>query len=332
MIDSVKLSLSINLSPKLFFPWRWKRLKTKDGQPYFFRDIRGVKLYYYERTHMFFINGKILMLLHDAHVQNIDDIYGSRTDLFLDELNKALDKLFPYPVFDIRDFKVTKIDYCFNVQTPHVDTYLSFLKKAFRMTSSGKVNFTEENNLSGSVYIKTQADYKANTNKNYTLNFYNKTDRLHFLQKKGQPVSEADFALAKNILRLEVQCGHQLIKNQTNKFGINNTFGDLLSYPIAYDTIATVYARSFKGTASEDFFTYTAAKSKLKGKPAALKAIFVAASHSITDQKYYRGRSQAKKVGIYPYCFLEKSSSITFLENPLKLLQEKMSTYEAYPL
>lgn len=272
------------------------------------------------------------MLLHDTQVQNIDDIYGSCTDLFLDELNEALDKLFPHPVFDIRDFKVTKIDYCFNIQTPHVDTYISFLEKAFRMTNSGKVNFTDEHNLSGSVYIKTLADYNANTNKNYTLNFYNKTDRLYFLQNKGQYVSEADFALAKNIFRLEVQCGYQLIKSQTKKFGISNTFGNLLSYPIAYDTIATIYARSFKGTASEDFFTYATAKSKLKGKPAALKAIFVAASHSITDQKYYRGKSQAKKVGIYPYCFLEKNSSITFLKNPLKLLQEKMSTYGASPL
>ena len=171
MIDYVKLSHPIALSPKLFSRMKWKYLKTDDGQPYYLRTIRGVKLRYYELSQCFTISGKILMLLHDSQVQNMDDIYGARTDLFLEELNEALNKLFPSPVLDIRDFKVTKIDYCFNVETPYVRTYLRFLEKAFRMTGTGKVNFTQEYNLDGSVYVKTQADYRDNTNKNYTLNF-----------------------------------------------------------------------------------------------------------------------------------------------------------------
>ncbi len=324
MIDYIHLRYSIQIPTKYFNPMSWQEKKTDSGQPYFQRTIRGVKLRYYIDSQTFTIAGKILMLLYDTQVQNVDDIYGARIDLFIAELNTALNKPFPSPVLDVQKFSVTRIDYCFNVETPYVKTYLDFLQKAFSMTNTGRTNFTEEKNLSGSVYIRTNADYRENSNKNYTANFYDKSDRLQYQIKNGQRVTESDILLAQNVLRLEVQCGHQLIKSQLQKHGFENIFGNFLDYRIAYDTISTVYARVFKGTPNADYFTYPAAKTVLRGKQAALNAIFVAASHNIMDKKYYHGRTTAKKAGVYPYCFLDKKSPIPSLKNPMKLILEKL--------
>lgn len=116
-----------------------------------------------------------------------------------------------------------------------------------------------------------------------------------------------------------------MIKRQTQKFGVSNTFGDLLDYNIAYDTIYHVYSLDFKGNFDADYYTYPAAKRLLKGQQAALKTIFVAASHRITDAKYAYGAKRSKKFGVYPYCFLDRKGSIAHLENPIKLLYQKLS-------
>lgn len=141
-----------------------------------------------------------------------------------------------------------------NVETPYVKEYIDFLSRAFQMTNTGtRVDYAGENCLTGSVYVKTASDYNADVNKNYTLNFYNKADRLKYLVTNGVHVSDSDFALAKNVLRLEVQCGHQLIKQQLSKFRIINTFGELFDFRIAYDTIFSVYQRVFRGNIDADY-------------------------------------------------------------------------------
>lgn len=326
MIDYVKLRYTAMIPKNFFSPLTWNQRKTDDGQPYYWRTVRGVKLRYYTESCTFTIDGKILMLLYDTQVQNVDDIYGTRTDIFLEELNAMLNRLFPVPILDVGDFTVSRIDYCFNVETPYVETYLDFLTRAFRATNSSKVNYTDEHNLSGSVYIRTEADYRDNQNKNYTINFYDKSDRLRYQIDEGQRVTKADLALAQNIFRLEVQCGYQMIKRQSSKHGISNTFGELLNYEIAYDTLCTAYALVFKGNQDADYFTYDAAKQALSGKRAALNTILVAASHNITKQKYAYGSTVAKKAGVYPYCFLPQKSSVPRLVNPMKLVAEKLHT------
>lgn len=326
MIDYVSLRKNIEIPTNFFSPMMWKRSQTEDGQYFFWKTIRGVKLRYYEYTHNFTINGKILMYLHDTQVQNVDDIYGGNKTLFISDLNTALNALFPSPILDIRDFTVSRIDYCVNVETPHVSTYVNFMNRAFRKTNSGnRVNFTDEHHLSGSVYVRTSSDYRDNSNKNYTLNFYDKSDRLKYLAEKGSHVNEADWILASNILRLEVQCGNNLIKRQTQKYGIGNTFGELIDYNIAYDSILSAYTRVFKGTEDTDFYTYQEAKKLLKGYPTALKTLYVAASHNVIGSKYAYGCKQAKQKGIYPYCFLTKSDLHPCLENPMKLIRKKLS-------
>lgn len=245
--------------------------------------------------------------------------------MFVTEVNNELNKLFPESILDIRNFTVTRIDYCVNVETPYVKEYDRFMNRAFiRTNGDRRVDFTNEYDLTGSVYIRTASDYRENSNKNYTINFYNKYDRLLYQERQGTYISEADKMLAENIFRLEVQCGYQLFKRQTGKFGIGNTFGEMLDYKIAYDTILSVYTTVFKGNFDADYYTYATAKQLLQGQQAAQKAIFVASSHKITDQKYTYGAKRAKQKGVYPYCFLDKDSKVTHLENPMKLLYSKL--------
>ena len=328
MIDYVSLRKNIEIPTNFFSPMMWKQSQTDDGQNFFWRSIRGVNLRYYEDTRNFVINGKILMYLHDTQVQNLDDIYGGNKEQFISEFNAALNNLFPSPILDIRDFTVSRIDYCINVKTPLVATYIDFMSRAFRMTNTGtRVNFTDEHDLTGSVYVRTTADYRDNSNKNYTLNFYDKSDRLKYLAAKGVYVNEADGVLASNILRLEVQCGHYLIKRQMQKFGISNTFGELLDYNTAYDSILAAYNRVFKGTENADFHTYQNAKNLLKGRPTAQKTLYVATSHNVTGAKYAYGCKQAKQEGIYPYCFLNKNDPVSSMENPMKLIRKKLFAF-----
>ena len=326
MIDYVKLKYRISIPNNYFSSQKWKKSTTEDGQPFFWHTTRGVKLRYYTEAELFTIGGKILMLLHDTQVQNFDDIYGAERDLFLNEVNDSINRLFPSPILDIRNFTVTKIDYCINVETPYVTEYIDFLSRAFQMTNKGtRVDYAEENCLAGSIYVKTASDYNADQNKNYTLNFYNKADRLKYLVASGVSVSDSDFALAENVLRLEVQCGHQLIKQQLSKFLISNTFGELFDFKIAYDTIFSIYQRVFRGNFDADYYTYGEAKKLLKGHVAAQNTLYVASSHRILGTKYAYGRKQAMTLGVYPYCFLDRKGTLSSLENPIKLLFRKLS-------
>lgn len=325
MIDYLSLRQNLYIPNKYFSPMIWKRCQTETGQYFRWHNIRGVRLRYYEESHNFKIDGKILMILHDTQVQNFDDIYGAERELFIDELNSAINHLFPSPILDIRTFTVTRIDYCFNVETPYVGEYIDFLSHAFEKTNKGnRVDYTRENQLYGSVYVRTASDYQENHVKNYTLNFYDKADRLRYLIERRNYVSDSDVHLAKNVLRLEVQCGYQLIKRQTAEYGITNTFGDLFDFQIAYDTILHIYSLVFKGTQDADFFTYDTAKERLRGKPKALDVLRIAASHRIMDTKYAYGRNQAKRAGVYPHCFIPRKAGISQLENPIKLLQKKL--------
>lgn len=330
MIDYVRLHYSIDIQEKAFSPLMWKTSTTDSGQRFFWHTKRGVKIRYYSTTKVLTVDGKILMLLYDTQVQNFDDIYGTKRELFIDDMNAVLKRLLPSCDINICDFSVTRIDYCFNVETPYVREYIDFLGRAFQAVDHGnRKNYTEEHALNGSVYIRTASDYRDNSNKNYTVNFYNKLDRLQYLQRTGVQVSEADMALAENILRLEVQCGYQMIQRQCKRFCIENSFGCLFDCNIALNTISNAYSLVFKGNWQADYYTYQEAKRRLKGKQAALKTILAAATnHSITAPKYAYSRNQAKEAGVYPFCFLPSNSSVSHLENPMKLLLKKADLFD----
>lgn len=325
MIDYIHLFTSVFIPDNAFFPDLWQRVTSRDGTPFFFHRRHSVSILYNIRTTSLSISGKIITLLHDTQVSNPDDIYGLHFSYFVSEINDYLQSLTTTPFPDILSFQTTRIDYCFNIRTPYVREYLDVMNAGFRaLHSTTRLNHTQENHLTGSAYIKTKADYKENTLRNYVLNYYDKYDRLEFLRRQGRRITQADWELARNILRLEVQCGFQFIKELCKKLSITRTFDDMLSYEVAYLAHAMIYGRIFKADASQDFYTYAAAKKLLKN-PTAKKVLETSSEHHpITSSKYAYGRKMIQDAGIYPFAFLKKRSEVEVLENPLKLIQGKL--------
>ena len=328
MIDYVHLSYHVAIPEHSFNQLMWKQWHI-NNEPYFIRSIRGIHLRYYPSKALFTIDGKLLALLHDTQVYNVDDIYGDDPDRFIFEVNSYLNRLLPHLDLDIRNFHVKRIDYCFNVKTEHVKTYLDFLNLAFKRCSNGKrINHVQEKNLNGSIYVKTKSDYEHNTRRNYVVNFY---DKLNCLQKKkanGERVVEADFDRAQNVLRLEVQCGYQFIDQLCDELKIENYFGYLFDYNVALIAEAMIYTRVFRYGIEQDFFTYKAAKEILPVKSSAAKKALYSAStrQSICAIEYSYGRKVIKDAGIYPYCFLPKTCGVDYLPNPLKLIVQKLDS------
>lgn len=325
MIDFLHLKADYYVLENTLTPVLWRETSTKTGERVYYHHCRGVTISYRPESGRWNIAGKIIALIENTHVLNPDDIYGRDLTEFVNEINCYMQTLLTVPMLDILDFEVNRIDYCFNINTPHVEEYLDVLDRAFRQVNNGnRVDYTQEKRLNGSVYIKTMGDYKANTRRNYVLNYYDKFDRLEYLREKGQPIADADWKYAENILRLEVQCGFQFIKQLCADLGCSRCLGDLLDYRAAYYAHAKIYGRVFKGDASQDFLTYKLAKEQFKSKAALRTLEWSAEGHDIAGTKFAQGRKLVKEAGIYPYAFIMKGSGVEVLANPLRLIWDKL--------
>ena len=304
----------------------WRKTELTDGTIYWVHKRREASILYYPQTGKWSINGKILTWLHDTQVANVDDLYGTDLQEFVNAINAYLQDLVEAPMVDICEWETHRIDYCFNIKTPYVREYLDVMNEGFRMSSAGaRVNHVDERGLSGSVYIKTKADYEANELRNYVLNFYDKHDRLEYLRRRGGRIAEDDWELAWDVLRLEVQCGFVFIKELCGKLGITRRFGDLLSYEVAYQAESLIYHRVFKADVSQNFFAYQTAKKLLGKQRKAMEVLERSAEHhQITDSQYRHGRKQIQATGIYPYAFIRKGRGVEVLPNPLRLICDKL--------
>lgn len=329
MIDFVHLTLTRKI-PEDGFDWMvWKEKEWENGGLAYEYHCRSVVIRYYPRKWLLTIKGKIIQLLHDSQVQNVDDIYGNETEVFIAGINQKLDLILPRMGVDLRDFEVKRIDYCFNIRTAYVSEYLDQLNKAFKnLEHKGRVNHSRLHGLQGSIYVKTLGDYKGNTLRNYVLNYYDKANQLLNQQKKKVRVTGEDLAWAQDILRLEAQCGFQFIKGLCLKLDINRSFGALFSYRAAYRAHQEIYGRIFSANAEQDFYTYTAAKRLLisRDEKAAQTLLAAARGQNIMTQNFLCGRKQLGARGIFPYALLPKGSLVEALENPLKLIERKLET------
>lgn len=325
MIDYVSLHTQIYIPTKNFSPMMWS-LVRKDTGNYFFKKIRTVMLRYFPETQRFIITGKLINLFYDTQVLNVDDIYGRDIERFSAEVDQYLSRVTGIPI-NILSFTASRIDYCFNVETPFVQAYLDLLNHAFRTADAGqRRNFSIEHQTPGSVYIKTASDYRRNTRTNYTLNFYDKTDWIANQRKRGHHISKEDDAFAKDILRLEVQAGYVLLNSISRTHHMDRTFGDLFSYKIAFETISSVYKRIFRSDISHDYYTYQTAK-RLIRSPKARHALELAAEHHpISSTAYRYAITLIKNKGIFPYAFLPAGFDVDCLPNPLALIEDKITT------
>ena len=326
MIDYVHLTTTYPVSEDVFENTHWSRFTFKDGTPVIYHRQHAVWIRYYPLKGRWTITGKIITLLFDTQVANVDDVYGSDLQAFAADINDCLQGLVNIPIPDILEWEVSRIDYCFNILTPYVDAYLDVMNEGFRMANNGsRVNYTQQKKLTGSAYVKTKTDYKDNTRRNYVLNYYDKFDRLEFLQKRGTQIPATDWQWATNVLRLEVQCGYVFIKELCEKLNMSRAFGDLLSYEVAYYAEAMIYRRVFKADADQDYLSYQTAKKRLGKQRKALEVLERSAEHHrITDSKDDYGRKQIQKAGIFPFAFLRKGSGVEVLANPLRLIWDKL--------
>lgn len=327
MIDYVHLSGYVAMSPKALKEMMWTQNRTPDGEVVFYHNTRGVEVRYYPRRKRMTLKGKLMMLIRETQVLNVDDVYGVETEKFLEDINAKLNGLLLRHIIDIRKFHVLRIDYCFNVQTEFVTQYVVFLNQAFARRNRGtRKNYTEEKGIDGSVYIKTRRDYDQDERRNYVLKFYDKTSRLRYQSEHGEKVSEADWEYAKNVLRLEVQCGDHFIASLCKSCAIRPMFGDMFSYSVAFQAVKMIYRRVYGAGETEDFYAYEEAKKCIPGKSVKAKETLRAAAtvHAVIGEKYRYGCSVIKDVGIYPYCLLPKTWGLKVLENPLKLIQKKL--------
>ena len=328
MIDYVRMSMRIAIPDHEFQSAVWREYRIEVGTLIRYHRFRGVWIRYYPESCRMTISGKLLMLLEDSEVLNVDDVYECDIPRFIDDLNGYINALFLHPVIDVSAFHVTRLDYCYNVKTPYVQAYLCFLAKAFLMTNARqRINYTQEKGLTGSVYVKTNSDYKHNERRNYVLNFYDKTDRLRYLQRKAKhAVADQDWAYAQGVLRLEIQCGIYVLKQLCRVFGTEPLLVNLLRHDIALYAEATIYGRVFHCDATQDYYSYDAAKRLIPARSgAAMKALLHASQgHRITGKAYDHGRKVIKESGVYPFCFLPRGCGLDTLENPIRLIYRKL--------
>lgn len=74
MIDYVHLACDAHIRWNELHPMKWYRDDMPDGEITHVHTHRGVRIKYYPARERITIKGKILMLLHDTQVRNVDDV------------------------------------------------------------------------------------------------------------------------------------------------------------------------------------------------------------------------------------------------------------------
>lgn len=235
---------------------------------------------------------------------------------------------------DIRDFDVSNIEVTFNLfGIDNVGRYIELFNLIFKDKNDKRYkNYTLETEkpLYSSFYVKSNSNYKRNTNDSYTVNFYNKLDQLQHLEKNpknNSKVTNTDKRLAECVLRLEVQCGYKELKKTTKKF---KQFLDI-------DFCAEIVINKYKSFISKDetldFYSYKKAKEIIKNTDSLSKSekknllSYMEDKHRFnkkfstqTESKY---RGLLAKLGIH-YYFIPTKWNIDYLESPITILKDKI--------
>lgn len=352
MIDSVRFQTTIPQDKLLKSKWTKEKVpKGKyKGEEYYRAFMDGIWLGYYPLTKSLIISGRIINIICHNRISNFDDLFTTQEEIitFFRNFNKRLNEYFQDIKIDITKLKVTKIDYCFNLKTEYVDTYIKFFNDYFKENKdtlfSRHKNYTLEfsQDNSSSCYIKTNADFRENIKRNFVINFYNKGAQLENKKKediekrKFSNIKDEDIKRGNNILRLEIQVYYNTLKAVCKK---NNLPWTKRCLHYLFDVnIATYVFQSFmkRFFTTCDYYSHKRAKEVLKENG-------YRGSHKIYD--YINGIAHHKKVkrsvtydnklkelGICPYCFIPTSYNIDKLENPLKLIDRKIIESSTYNL
>ena len=320
MIDKVKMSTAISIPQQLLDNGRWRsNTSSRTGSPYYVHLYHGLRIVYYPHSQRLILDGRLISAsIKQDPITNLDALFAGVTvvdtiqqptspqgssrpsyrlvatsqnlDEFLAQINQYLTDLTGSPL-DILYFRVTRIEICFNILTPHAAHYIELFNLIYaRRDPQQYVNFVLERHkpLYGSLYVKSNSDFRDNVRRGTIINFYNKKDQLHNkllsyhkdVNKKYRSVMN-DVLRGKSIsptakrqltdvdtttkhdasmhdhqyLRMEVQLHHKALYDLLGKE--ERSFGLFLDINYCYNIVKKRYARML-GSAADlylDFFS-----------------------------------------------------------------------------
>lgn len=194
------------------------------------------------------------------------DIYKpSEYSLFQDRFNQEI-KSFNLPFLpDLEGWKAHRVDFTYNLQTPHVKDYIRLMHKAdLRGFTIKKDQHGHRAMKPGSLYINNSA---------VTLNFYDKMDEMQKAEGGTRHTPE-EISQAKDILRIEVQAGRDKLSNIKRKQEFTSKqISEFMTSPEAAEGLVLMYAEKVLGSA-----TY-------RKKPAAITLINKSKKHQSTKEQ-----------------------------------------------
>lgn len=265
-------------------------------------------------------------------VEHEESVYEC-LDSMLDKVNMKIYELTSEKL-DVTDFDVSYIEVTFNLfGVNNVGRYIELFNLIFKDKNDKRYkNYTLETDkpLYSSFYVKSNSNYKRNTNDSYTVNFYNKLDQLEYLAKNPKNntnVTLRDKRLAENTLRLEVKLGYKDLKKTTKKFK------QFLDIDFCADIVISKYKAFISKDETLDFYSYKKAKEIIKNTDSLSKSdkknllSYIENKHRFnkkfstqTESKY---RGLLAKLGIH-YYFIPTKWNIEYLESPIAMLKDKI--------
>lgn len=194
------------------------------------------------------------------------DIYKpSDYEIFQQCFNEEI-KSFNLPFLpDLSGWKAHRVDFTYNITTPHVKEYIRLFHKAdLRGFTIKKDQHGHRSMKPGSLYINNSA---------VTLNFYDKADEM-IKAEGGTRHTPEEIQEAKNILRIEVQAGRDKLSGIKRKQEFTTKqISEFMQQPEAAEDLVIGYAEKVLGSA-----TY-------RKKPAAITLINHSKKHQKTKEQ-----------------------------------------------
>lgn len=194
------------------------------------------------------------------------DIYKpSDYSLFQERFNDEI-RSFNLPFLPPLDgWKAHRIDFTYNLRTPHVKDYIRLMHKAdLRGFTIKKDQHGHRAMKAGSLYINNSA---------VTLNFYDKQDEMQKAEGGTRHTPE-EISQAKDILRIEVQAGRDKLSGIKRKQEFTSKqITEFMKDPEAAEDLVLMYAEKVLGNA-----TY-------RKKPAAITMINHSKKHQQTKEQ-----------------------------------------------
>ena len=174
--------------------------------------------------------------------KSIDIYKPSDYSIFQDRFNQEI-KSFNLPFLpDLEGWKAHRVDFTYNLQTPHDKEYIRlFHKSDLRGFTIKRDQHGHRSMKAGSLYINNSA---------VTLNFYDKMDEMQKAEGGSRHTPE-EIQEAKDILRIEVQAGRDKLSNIKRKQEFTTKqISEFMTSPGAAEDLVISYAEKVLGSAT----------------------------------------------------------------------------------